>query len=73
MYYRRALQLQDFLDHADSAAIESGYGSISEASKGRATAMADMKFSYVASCQDYGNQKRKRQKEAVDIFELMQK
>nr|GEU72172.1 callose synthase 5 [Tanacetum cinerariifolium] len=34
-------------------------------------AIADMKFTYVATCQDYGNQKRTGDRRATDILNLM--
>jgi callose synthase len=36
-------------------------------------AMADMKFTYVATCQNYGNQKRSGDRRATDILNLMVK
>lgn len=39
----------------------------------RLDAMADMKFTYVATCQDYGNQKRSGDRHATDILNLMVK
>ena len=36
-------------------------------------AMADMKFTYVATCQNYGNQKRSGNRRATDILNLMVK
>jgi callose synthase len=83
MYYRRALQLQAFFDAATPQQIEEGYLSITQAADdlkknqrsmwAHINAVADMKFTYVAACQIYGTQKRKNQKEAVDIFDLMKK
>lgn len=34
-------------------------------------AVADMKFTYVATCQNYGNQKRSGDRRATDILNLM--
>lgn len=34
-------------------------------------AVADMKFTYVATCQNYGNQKRQGDRHATDILNLM--
>lgn len=83
MYYRRALALQAFFDEATPQQIEEGYLSVIKAPDedkkvqrsmwAQINAVADMKFTYVAACQIYGTQKRKNQKEAVDIFELMKK
>lgn len=36
-------------------------------------AVADMKFTYVATCQNYGNQKRQGDRHATDILNLMVK
>jgi len=36
-------------------------------------AMADMKFTYIATCQNYGNQKRSGDRRATDILNLMVK
>lgn len=36
-------------------------------------AVADMKFTYVATCQNYGNQKRSGDRRATDILNLMVK
>ena len=36
-------------------------------------ALADMKFTYVATCQNYGNQKRSGDRRATDILNLMVK
>lgn len=36
-------------------------------------AIADMKFTYVATCQNYGNQKRTGDRRATDILNLMVK
>ena len=39
----------------------------------RLEAMADLKFTYVATCQQYGNQKRSGDRRATDILNLMVK
>jgi callose synthase len=53
-------------------AAESGEGSKSERSLwAQCQAVADMKFSYVVSCQQYGNQKRSSDIRAKDILNLM--
>lgn len=36
-------------------------------------AVADLKFTYVATCQNYGNQKRSGDRRATDILNLMVK
>ncbi|KAI8526616.1 hypothetical protein RHMOL_Rhmol12G0009600 [Rhododendron molle] len=63
MYYRHALELQSFLDYAGDSAILSGYRTIDKNSTLHkdvteyARALADLKFTYVVSCQIYGAQK----------------
>ncbi|KAH7520841.1 hypothetical protein FEM48_Zijuj08G0188700 [Ziziphus jujuba var. spinosa] len=81
MYYRRALKLQAFLDMADESEILAGYKAVivpSEDDKksqrslyAQLEAVADMKFTYVATCQNYGNQKRSGDRRATDILNLM--
>ncbi|KAF3321080.1 callose synthase 3-like protein [Carex littledalei] len=81
MYYRKALKLQAFLDMAEDKDLMKGYKaakSISgENSKSERSlwaqcqAVADMKFTYVVSCQQYGNQKRSSDIRAKDILNLM--
>ncbi|KAI3465923.1 hypothetical protein Pfo_022586 [Paulownia fortunei] len=64
MYYQEALELQCFLDFADDNAIFGGYRAIDinhkdyRILKERAQALADLKFTYVVSCQVYGAQKK---------------
>ncbi|XP_058195359.1 callose synthase 7 [Rhododendron vialii] len=63
MYYRQALELQSFLDYGGDSAILSGYRTIDKNSRLHkdvreyARALADLKFTYVVSCQKYGAQK----------------
>ncbi|KAI3669007.1 hypothetical protein L6452_40226 [Arctium lappa] len=81
MYYRRALKLQAFLDMASEKEILEGYKAVtipSEKEKrsqrslyAQLEAVADMKFTYVATCQNYGNQKRSGDRRATDILNLM--
>lgn len=81
MYYRRALKLQAFLDMADEKEILAGYKAITVQSEedkkfqrslyAQLEAVADMKFTYVATCQNYGNQKRSGDRRATDILNLM--
>ncbi|CAK7355012.1 unnamed protein product [Dovyalis caffra] len=81
MYYRRALRLQAFLDMAKESEILEGYKAITvpneEDKKSQRSvsaqieAVADMKFTYVATCQNYGNQKRSGDRHATDILNLM--
>ncbi|KAL7607018.1 hypothetical protein Lser_V15G15427 [Lactuca serriola] len=64
MYYKEALELQCFLDSADDSEIFSGYRTVDMNKdhrvllKERAQALADLKFTYVVSCQIYGAQKK---------------
>ncbi|KAJ3672326.1 hypothetical protein LUZ60_007047 [Juncus effusus] len=81
MYYRKALVLQAFLDMAKEQDLMEGYRAAElmseEHSKvGRSLwtqcqAVADMKFAYVVSCQQYGIQKRSGDQHAQDILKLM--
>ncbi|XP_023641334.1 callose synthase 5 [Capsella rubella] len=81
MYYRRALKLQAFLDMANETEILAGYKAISEPTEedkksqrslyAQLEAVADLKFTYVATCQNYGNQKRSGDRRATDILNLM--
>ncbi|GMN30383.1 hypothetical protein TIFTF001_002769 [Ficus carica] len=81
MYYRRALKLQAFLDMANEDEILAGYKAITVQSEedkklqrslyAQLEAVADMKFTYVATCQNYGNQKRSGDRRATDILNLM--
>lgn len=64
MYYRRALQLQCFLDTVKDRAMLGGFRTYlpdenyQDQSGAHALAIADMKFTYVVSCQVYGIQKK---------------
>ncbi|EPS65323.1 hypothetical protein M569_09455, partial [Genlisea aurea] len=76
MYYRQALELQAFLDMADEKDLMRGYKAaelntdeISLLTK--CQALADMKFTYVVSCQRYGIHKRSGDPRAADILRLM--
>ncbi|KAL5722918.1 Callose synthase 5 [Ranunculus cassubicifolius] len=81
MYYRRALKLQAFLDMAYEKEILDGYKAVlvptdEERKRQRSLysqleAVADMKFTYVATCQNYGNQKQGGDRRATDILNLM--
>jgi callose synthase len=81
MYYRRALELQAFLDMATEDELVNGYKVITDApdeqkKSQRSTwsklqAIADMKFTYVAACQNYGEQKRQSHHNAAEILNLM--
>ncbi|KAL3528069.1 hypothetical protein ACH5RR_012725 [Cinchona calisaya] len=81
MYYRRALKLQAYLDMATESEILEGYRAVTMPSEEdkksqrslytQIEAIADMKFTYVATCQNYGNQKRSGDRRATDILNLM--
>ncbi|OVA03160.1 Glycosyl transferase [Macleaya cordata] len=81
MYYRKALELQAFLDMAKDDDLMEGYKAAEtnteEHSKGERSlwaqcqAVADMKFTYVVSCQKYGIHKRSGDPRAQDILKLM--
>ncbi|KAK8456255.1 hypothetical protein SEVIR_4G300600v4 [Setaria viridis] len=76
MYYRKALELQAFLDMAQDDDLMEGYRAtelMSEDSQlmTQCKAIADMKFTYVVSCQQYGIQKRSGEPCAHDILRLM--
>ncbi|XP_043691872.1 callose synthase 3-like isoform X2 [Telopea speciosissima] len=79
MYYRKALELQAFLDMAKEEDLLEGYKAVNpeEHSKSERSlftqcqAVADMKFTYVVSCQKYGIDKRSGNARAQDILRLM--
>ncbi|KAL3502930.1 hypothetical protein ACH5RR_037379 [Cinchona calisaya] len=64
MYHREALELQCFLDDAKDEEIFAGYRTIDMHNesqrklKRHSQALADLKFTYVVSCQIYGAQKK---------------
>ncbi|QCE14943.1 callose synthase [Vigna unguiculata] len=77
MYYRRALMLQSFLEgrslgvdnYPQNNFITSQDFELSRESR----AQADLKFTYVVSCQIYGQQKQRKAPEAADIALLLQR
>ncbi|KAK9941340.1 hypothetical protein M0R45_017946 [Rubus argutus] len=81
MYYRKALMLQTYLERLNSgvsdveAAISSGDATETRAFElsPEARAQADLKFTYVVTCQIYGKQKEGQKPEAADIALLMQR
>eukprot|EP00252_Welwitschia_mirabilis_P024085 TRINITY_DN6_c2_g1_i1.p1 TRINITY_DN6_c2_g1~~TRINITY_DN6_c2_g1_i1.p1 ORF type:complete len:1930 (-),score=301.24 TRINITY_DN6_c2_g1_i1:544-6333(-) len=82
MYYRQALEIQSFLDMALNEEIFQGYkaqGLHSDEEKNerrlgaQLQAVADLKFTYVVSCQQYGIQKRSSDLRAKDILNLLLK
>ncbi|KAL6641747.1 hypothetical protein ACP70R_019928 [Stipagrostis hirtigluma subsp. patula] len=79
MYYRRALMLQSYLEKRYLGGIEDGNSAAEyidtqgyELSPD-ARAQADIKFTYVVSCQIYGQQKQMKKQEAADIALLLQR
>ncbi|XP_020675367.1 callose synthase 10 isoform X2 [Dendrobium catenatum] len=79
MYYRRALMLQSYLERRSSVGVEDGYSGADFINtegfelSSDSRAQADLKFTYVVSCQIYGQQKQKKAPEAADIALLMQR
>ncbi|XP_065633564.1 callose synthase 2 [Quercus suber] len=81
MYYWKALELQAFLDVANDEDLMKGYkaaeldseeNSKSERSlRAQCQAIADLKFTYVVSCQMYGIYKRSGDPRAKDILNLI--
>ncbi|CAL5354214.1 unnamed protein product [Camellia sinensis] len=81
MYYRKALELQAFLDMAEDEDLMEGYKAVElnmedqiqgqKSLWAQCQAVADMKFTYVVSCQQYGIDKRSGNPRAQDIQRLM--
>ncbi|KAK4758148.1 hypothetical protein SAY87_019449 [Trapa incisa] len=81
MYFRKALELQAFLDIANDEDLMGGYKAVESKAKDpsgshrllseQCQALADMKFTYVVSCQQYGIHKRSGDGRAQDILRLM--
>ncbi|XP_049389053.1 callose synthase 9 [Solanum stenotomum] len=79
MYYRKALMLQSYLEGMITGDTEAGTTpnettdtqgfDLSPESR----AQADLKFTYVVTCQIYGKQKEEQKPEAADIALLMQR
>ncbi|GMN26653.1 hypothetical protein TIFTF001_001381 [Ficus carica] len=79
MYYRKALMLQTYLERLNSGDLEAAISS-DDATETRgyelsplARAQADLKFTYVVTCQIYGKQKEDKKPEAADIALLLQR
>ncbi|KAK9129040.1 hypothetical protein Syun_017837 [Stephania yunnanensis] len=79
MYYRKALILQSYLERVNNPAdIEATVSGIEVTEtqgfelSPEARAQADLKFTYVVTCQIYGRQKQEQKPEAADIALLMQ-
>ncbi|GLT76571.1 hypothetical protein SLA2020_482240 [Shorea laevis] len=79
MYYRKALMLQTYLERVTAGDVEAAISSNDATeTKGfelspEARAQADLKFTYVVTCQIYGRQKEEQKPEAADIALLMQR
>ncbi|CAM0945992.1 unnamed protein product [Alopecurus aequalis] len=80
MYYRKALRLQAFLDRTNDQELYKGpvgtergqnKRNIHQSLSTELDALADMKFSYVISCQKFGEQKSNGDPHAQDIIDLM--
>ncbi|XP_057992637.1 putative callose synthase 8 isoform X1 [Hevea brasiliensis] len=76
MYYREALRVQAFLDMAKDEEIVRGFDGAERnnpALFAQLDALADLKFTYIISCQIYGSQKSSGDPHANDILELMKR
>ncbi|TKY73602.1 Callose synthase 10 [Spatholobus suberectus] len=76
MYYRRALMLQSFLESRSLGVDNFSQNFIASQdfeSSRESRAQADLKFTYVVSCQIYGQQKQRKTPEAADIALLLQR
>ncbi|KAF8094628.1 hypothetical protein N665_0358s0010 [Sinapis alba] len=81
MYYRKALMLQSYLERKAGRVTDEEstlYGNDPTDAEGfelspEARAQADLKFTYVVTCQMYGRQKEDQKPEAADIALLMQR
>ncbi|KAL9316925.1 hypothetical protein ACSQ67_013442 [Phaseolus vulgaris] len=79
MYYRKALMLQTYLERSTTGDLEAAVGcdEVTDTHgfelSPEARAQADLKFTYVVTCQIYGKQKEEQKPEAADIALLMQR
>ncbi|KAI8542312.1 hypothetical protein RHMOL_Rhmol08G0128600 [Rhododendron molle] len=79
MYYRKALMLQTYLERTTAGDMEAAvYSKDAPDTQGfelsrEARVHADLKFTYVVTCQIYGKQKEENKPEAADIALLMQR
>ncbi|KAL8526796.1 hypothetical protein ACS0TY_015857 [Phlomoides rotata] len=74
MYYRRALMLQSCLERRsvdDDFSSPASFTAQGFELSREARAQADIKFTYVVSCQIYGQQKQRKAPEAADIALLL--
>lgn len=75
-YYWKALRLQAFLDMAKDEDILKGYDvteGVNDMLSAQLDAIADMKFTYVVSCQNFGLQKSSKDPQAQDIIDLLKR
>ncbi|KAJ4776824.1 glucan synthase-like 10 [Rhynchospora pubera] len=79
MYYRRALLLQSYLERRSLGGVEEAYSigdlvnTLGFELNVEARAQADLKFTYVVSCQIYGTQRQNKASQAIDIALLLQR
>ncbi|KAK8339189.1 hypothetical protein V6Z12_A08G018200 [Gossypium hirsutum] len=79
MYYRKALMLQTYLERENAGDTEAALSRLETTDtqgyelSPEARARADLKFTYVVTCQIYGRQKEEQKPEATDIALLMQR
>ncbi|KAK9726727.1 hypothetical protein RND81_05G233500 [Saponaria officinalis] len=77
MYYRRALMLQSFLERRGLTGDYNSQTNLMSSDgfevSSEARAQVDLKFTYVVSCQIYGQQKQRKAPEAADISLLLQR
>ncbi|KAL0415758.1 UNVERIFIED_CONTAM: Callose synthase 10 [Sesamum latifolium] len=76
MYYRRALMLQSYLERRsleEDVSYHTSFTTQGFQLSREARAQADIKFTYVVSCQIYGQQKQRKAPEASDIALLLQR
>ncbi|CAN1241664.1 Callose synthase 9 [Linum perenne] len=79
MYYRKAIMLQSYLERGTAQDVEAAIGTKDATNtqgfelSPEARAQADIKFTYVVTCQIYGKQKEEQKPEAADIALLMQR
>ncbi|CAL5187239.1 unnamed protein product [Lathyrus oleraceus] len=74
MYYSEALKLQAFLDMAEDEDILEGYETAEKGNRAlfsRLEALADMKYTYVISCQSFALQKARNDPRYKDTIDLM--
>ncbi|KAG0459215.1 hypothetical protein HPP92_022343, partial [Vanilla planifolia] len=82
MYYRKALMLQHYLEKLTTEGLEGAQAASNSTGLSEthgfelspeARAQADIKFTYVVTCQIYGKQREEQKPEAADIARLMQR